>query len=134
MPTLFLIDDDEVEHKLIARMLKKYEAPYALVGAHDGQTALDLLTDGQVPSPHLILLDLNMPCMDGFEFLDRLAENPAHRNAPVFVLSTSETADDRARAWTRNIAGYFVKPVDPNEYEKWCRFLLDYLAAVRFPA
>lgn len=78
-----------------------------------GIEALEILRgeNGRTPPshPYLILLDLNMPRMNGFEFLEELRKNPALHSTLVFVLTTSAEEEDRVRAYGHNVAGYVLK-------------------------
>ena len=110
---IILIDDDDIDAEAVARLLAGHHLPYQLTIFPDG-CAAQLALSGAFGSalragPYLILLDLNMPRMNGFEFLDWLQGEPAFANAPVFIVSTSDDSVDRCRALRRHIAGYLAK-------------------------
>lgn len=110
--TLLVVDDDLIQRKAIRRALRQRELSNPVLTAEDGLEALAILRgEGQDPieRPYLILLDLNMPRMDGIEFLTELRQDPLHRSAIVFVLTTSREEEDRARAYDLNVAGYIVR-------------------------
>jgi CheY-like chemotaxis protein len=86
---VLLVDDEEVTHYLVRQLLPR--AAYRLWIAHEGTDALDRLTDH---SPDVILLDLSMPGMDGFEFLNRLRQEPSLKSLPVIVLSSAVLQPD----------------------------------------
>jgi CheY-like chemotaxis protein len=111
--SVLLVDDDEVEIIGIQRAFRKNELPYRLRVARDGAQALDIVRgrDGELrlERPFVVLLDLNMPRMNGFEFLRELRSDPVHHQAVVFVLTTSPAAIDRSAAYDQHVAGYIVK-------------------------
>ena len=82
---------------------------------------------------YLVLLDLNMPRMNGFEFLRALRADDALRATVVFVLSTSGSDGDRARAYNEGIAGYMVKSGLGPQLKGLARFLVEYDSAVLLP-
>ena len=108
--TLLLVDDDDVDVMGIRRALKKLGISNPLVRAHDGQEALTMLrTPGVVHRPYIIILDINMPRMNGLEMMAELRKDPDLSRAVVFVLTTSKTDEDKLAAYDQHIAGYIVK-------------------------
>jgi CheY-like chemotaxis protein len=111
--TLLVVEDDEVDLMAIKRGFKQQKIANDLVAAKDGVEALRILRGGPgrepLPKPYIILLDLNMPRMNGFEFLGELRQDPVLRTSVVFVLTTSKSDEDRARAYASNVAGFNVK-------------------------
>lgn len=112
---ILLVDDDEVDVMNVQRAFKKNNIVNPLYVAGDGIEALALLRgDGAVAVPdqrRLVLLDLNMPRMNGLEFLRALREDPELRGITVVVLTTSDDDRDKVEAYNMNVAGYIVKPV-----------------------
>ena len=112
---ILLVDDDEVDVMNVQRAFKKNNIINPLYVATNGLEALELLRgqDGPaIPGPRrLILLDLNMPKMNGLEFLRAIREDPALRSLTVVVLTTSDDERDRIEAYNLNVAGYILKPV-----------------------
>lgn len=109
---VLVIDDDEVDVENIRRAFNEARADVELFTAFDGREGLDLLLAGSVPLEHLlILLDLNMPRMNGIEFLEQLRANLTLRHLPVVVLTTSDTERDVVNAYNFNVAGYLLKPM-----------------------
>lgn len=111
--SLLLVEDDAIDVMTVERMLRKQHIANPLFVARDGVEALEMLR-GQggrqpVPAPFLILLDLNMPRMNGLEFLTELRRDPQHQRATVFVLTTSDAPEDRLAAYEHRVAGYIVK-------------------------
>lgn len=117
MLNILLVEDDEVDIMTVQRAFKKGNIANPLYLANNGLEALSLLRDtpGQPslipPERRLILLDLNMPKMNGLEFLRELRADPAIRHIPVVVLTTSNEERDRVDAYNFNVAGYILKPV-----------------------
>jgi CheY-like chemotaxis protein len=97
MPIL-LVEDDVVDARTVERALRELNVTNPLLKAGDGEEALALLGDGKKPG--LILLDLNMPRMDGLEFLQELKKDPALQAIPVVILTTSESEQDIEYAYT----------------------------------
>ncbi|WP_421875873.1 response regulator [Pacificispira sp.] len=116
---ILLVEDDEVDRMLFHRALKKAGAKCTVVDATDGAEALELLQSltgsgersGQAQNT-VIVTDINMPRMNGHEFVAAVRENPDLANAVVFVYSTSATEEDRHLAYSRHVAGYLLKRGD----------------------
>src|SRR5271168_4913831 len=111
--TIMVVDDDRVDTMAIRRSLRQLQITNPVIAAKDGIEALERLRgdNGQqkVNHPLLVLLDLNMPRMGGIEFLEELRRDPILQNTLVFVMTTSSLAEDRARAYAKNVAGYILK-------------------------
>lgn len=135
--TVLLVEDDDVAAESVVRSFTRHGAPFPVVWAEDGLVALAALRgeDAQrrVPRPRVILLDLNMPRMNGFEFLQQLRSDPGLADDVVFVLTTSDADSDRTRAYHAHIAGYMVKAAVGPQFSKLAQLLADYKVAVRLP-
>jgi len=107
--TLFIVDDDDIDAIALERALRKLRLLNTVRRAHDGQEALNLLRAGEIPAPFIILLDLNMPRMNGLEFLEALRTDPMLTHAVVFVLTTSKSDEDLVAAYRKHVAGYVFK-------------------------
>ena len=107
--TLFLIEDDDVDAMTIERAFSKLRIGNPLVRARDGLEALEMLQQGVVKKPYIILLDLQMPRMNGLEFLETVRADPLLKNSVIFILTTSSSEDEMMRAYSNQIAGYFLK-------------------------
>lgn len=114
---ILLVEDDEVDVMNVKRAFKKNNITNPLYIAGNGLEALSFLRsdNGQsavVPTQRrLILLDLNMPKMNGLEFLHEMRADPDLRSTPVIVLTTSDEDRDKVEAYKLNVAGYILKPV-----------------------
>ncbi|MES2013997.1 MAG: response regulator [Pseudomonadota bacterium] len=107
--TLFIVDDDDIDAIALERALRKLRLLNTVQRARDGQEALDLLRAGAISTPYIILLDLNMPRMNGLEFLQALRADPALTHSVVFVLTTSKSDEDLVSAYRKHVAGYVLK-------------------------
>lgn len=113
---ILLVEDDEVDVLTVKRALRDLKVDNELVLASNGEEAIALLRDNERPRPALILLDLNMPRMNGFEFLRAARENDLIEGIPVVVLTTSRQDQDIFEGFKLNVAGYMVKPVDYRKF------------------
>lgn len=109
---ILLVDDDRVDVMTTKRALKDINVTNPVYTAGNGEEALKLLRDGKTEKPGVILLDLNMPRMNGVEFL-RVIKNDAYlKRIPVVVLTTSKEEEDKVESFSLGVAGYMIKPVD----------------------
>ena len=117
MLNILLVEDDEVDVMTVQRAFKKGNITNPLYIAGNGIEALAMLrgVSGQASAiprdRRIILLDLNMPKMNGLEFLQELRADPTIRHIPVVVLTTSNEEQDRVQAYNLNVAGYILKPI-----------------------
>ncbi len=123
---ILLVEDDDIDAMTVLRTLKQLGAPNPLDRASDGERALAFLRDPANPRPGLILLDINMPRMNGIEFVAEIKRDPALRLIPVVVLTTSVEEGDRLAAFSNSVAGYMVKPVDFPQFVKVMSLIRDY--------
>jgi CheY-like chemotaxis protein len=110
---ILLVDDDEVDVMNVQRAFKKNNILNPLYVARDGVEALEVLrANGAMPRERrLVLLDLNMPRMNGLELLRAIREDADLRTITVVVLTTSDDDRDKVEAYNLNVAGYILKPV-----------------------
>ncbi|MFP8966923.1 response regulator [Pokkaliibacter sp. CJK22405] len=132
--TLFLVEDDDVDAESIQRSFEKERIANPIVRANDGMEALEMLRQGQVPSPFVILLDLQMPRMNGIEFLEAIREDPVLDCAVIFVLTTSTAERDITASYDHNIAGYFIKDEAAIGFRDVVRLLDGYWNIAELPA
>ena len=136
--TILLVEDDEVDVRAIRRGLEKQKISNPLIPATDGIEALQLLRgEGgrtKVPRPYLILLDLNMPRMNGIQFLQELRKDPRLTDSIVFVLTTSAAEEDQVAAYKEHIAGYLVKAEAGENFLKAIQLLDKFVITVQFPS
>jgi CheY-like chemotaxis protein len=121
----------------LRRAFQQLKIVNPLTVARDGIEALEILRGGSdrtpLPRPYLILLDLNMPRMNGIEFLHALRADATLRDAIAFVLTTSRVDEDRIAAYQHNVAGYIVKSDFGNGFLHAVRLLKHYWRVVEFP-
>jgi CheY-like chemotaxis protein len=112
---ILLVEDDEVDVMNVKRAFKKNNINNPLFVANNGREALDALWGKNplliIPSPRIVLIDINMPKMGGIEFLGELRQDPELRGTSVFVMSTSNEESDKIAAYDLNVAGYILKPL-----------------------
>lgn len=113
---LLLIEDDSLDIMHVERTFKKLNIIHKLYVAKNGQEALSLLKGEGVekvyPLPSLIMLDINMPKMDGFEFLSILRNDEELKDIKVFIMTTSNQEEDKNMAKALGVSGYIVKPLN----------------------
>jgi CheY-like chemotaxis protein len=131
---LLIVDDDELTAESLQRSLRKVSGVFRVLSAEDGQEALDILrgrSEKQIEKPFIVLLDLNMPRMNGFEFLGELRADSRFRGTVVFVLSTSDAEMDISRAYEQCIAGYMVKTIVGSQFSQIAKMLIEYAETIR---
>lgn len=131
---ILLVEDDEVDVMNVKRAFEKNKILNPLFVATNGLEALSMLREGKVPRQRrLVLLDLNMPGMNGFEFLRQLRADPELSMTPVVVLTTSGDEKDRIEAYGFNVAGYLRKPVEFPRFMEVTAALNKYWTLVEMP-
>lgn len=132
--TILVVDDDDIDAMGIKRALKSLRILNPVVRARDGIEGLALLRDHQtVKRPYIILLDINMPRMNGLEMLAALRNDPILSSAVVFVLTTSKIDEDRVAAYAKNVAGYIVKSEVGDGFMRVIEMLDHYWRIVELP-
>ena len=121
--SILIVEDDAGHARLIEKNLKRAKISNRITRVENGQEALDFLhSEGafegiERPSPLLVLLDLNMPVLDGYQVLERMKADPDTKKIPVVVLTTTDDAREVARCYQLGCSVYITKPVD---YESFC--------------
>ena len=120
---ILLVEDDQVDVMNVERAFKKNNIINPLHITSNGEEALNYLRNEDkfidpqsFPRPGIILLDINMPVMNGIEFLKIVKADQELRSIPVIILSTSHEEGDRVKSFDLSVAGYIVKPVDFNKF------------------
>jgi CheY-like chemotaxis protein len=131
--TLFLIEDDDIDAMSIKREFKRRKIANPIIRAKDGLEASYFLDSGKIIRPFVILLDLQMPRMNGLEFLTKLRANSDYKNSVVFVFTTSEDEQDISNSYEYNIAGYFIKDEVGDGFIGIVDILDDYWKVVHLP-
>lgn len=124
-PILVMLVEDNIDHaEFVIRTLEEHRVANQVRHFLDGQSALDFLFrrgefEGEItPRPHVILLDLRLPRVDGIVVLKTIKEDEDLKSIPVVVLTTSEAEKDVARAYYNHANSYLVKPVGFEEFKK----------------
>lgn len=135
--TILIVDDDKVDMMAIKRSFRDLKIANPVIEASNGIEALEYLR-GQngrtkVPTPCLVLLDLNMPCMSGIEFLQELRSDPELHQTIVFVLTTSSADEDRTRAYNHHVSGYVLKYKPGQTFLEAISMLEAYWKIIEFP-
>jgi len=117
MRSVLLVEDDFFDTMTVQKSFEKFSIQHKLYTAFNGLEALDLLlgrngVEAISPRPEVILLDLNMPKMNGHEFLTEIRQHDDLRDIPVFVITTSSMDVDRLSAQNLGVEGYIIKPLD----------------------
>jgi CheY-like chemotaxis protein len=113
---ILLVDDDDVDAIITQRALNELKVTNELIRKVDGEDALTYLKDEHNPRPCVILLDLNMPRINGFEFLKIAKADENLKKIPVVVLTTSDVDQNIVDSFNLGVAGYIVKPVDYKQF------------------
>jgi CheY-like chemotaxis protein len=130
---ILLVEDDAVDVMNVRRAFKKNKLTNTIHEAKNGLEALEVLRKGTLPARHLVLLDLNMPKMNGIEFLRELRADPDLVTTSVVVLTTSNEERDRVEAYKLNVAGYLLKPVTFPSFVDLMAALNKYWTLVELP-
>jgi len=135
--SILMVEDDDIDAMAIERAFKKLKLANPLTRASDGLEALEYLrgTNGKdfIERPHILLLDINMPRMNGLELLDEIRNDPKLADTIVFVLTTSKADQDIIAAHNHNVAGYIVKSDVADGFIKVIELLDSYWRIVTFP-
>ncbi len=134
MLNILLVEDDEVDVMNVKRAFEKAHVSNPLYVAGNGLEALEMLRGTTIPQERrLVLLDLNMPKMNGIEFLEALRADPALSSTSVVVLTTSNDDQDKIDAYNLNVAGYLLKPVTFSNFCERMATLDKYWTLVEMP-
>ena len=114
-PSILLVEDDQMDVMNVQRELRKQNIDVPLVHARNGREALNLLRgengEARIALPNVVMLDINMPRMNGLELLDILRSDPEFVGLNVFIMTTSDLDSDRLRAQQLAVSGYIIKPL-----------------------
>jgi len=131
---ILLVEDDQVDVMNVKRAFEKNRITNPLHVATDGVEGLAMLRNGRFPKDRrLVLLDLNMPRMNGIELLREMRRDPDLQSTPVVVLTTSNDDRDKVDAYNLNVAGYLLKPVTFTNFVEVMAALNKYWSLVELP-
>jgi CheY-like chemotaxis protein len=131
---VLLIEDDPGDVLMTREAFEDAKVANNLYVVSDGEDALAFLrregAHAEVPRPDLVLLDLNLPRVDGREVLEQIKNDPALRSIPVVVLTTSESEDDIVHSYSLHANAYVTKPVDFDRFHQVVRQIDDFFVSV----
>jgi len=131
---ILLVEDDSIDAMAVKRAIKEMKLANTLVHKKNGEEALAHLRDQANAEPCLIFLDLNMPKMNGLEFLKVLKSDPNLKRIPVVVLTTSNEQRDVVESFKYGVAGYMVKSVDYEKFSQTMKVIDQYWTLSEHPA
>lgn len=123
--SILLIEDDLIEVMKLKRTISSLKLNHTIIEANNGEVALEILNKKDA-LPDIILLDLNMPKINGIEFLSILKADDVLKYLPTIVLTTSNNYKDVLECYRIGIAGYVIKPLKYDDYVSKMGKLLDY--------
>jgi len=134
---ILLAEDDLIDEKAFLRAIEKLRIRNPVTVARDGLEAWNILkgTDGKapLPRPNLLVLDINMPRMNGLELLERIRDDADLHDSIVFMLTTSNDDADKIEAFNLNVAGYMLKSDVGNSFIKALELVDNYWRVMEFP-
>jgi CheY-like chemotaxis protein len=134
---ILLVEDDDGDAKAVVRAFEKARIANPIVRALDGVEALQILkgTEKQprLEHPYLLLVDLNMPRMDGIQLVTAIREDPELHDTIVFILTTSNRAQDKHAAYSLNVTGYILKEKAGEDFLKLFSLVESYWRIVEMP-
>lgn len=131
--TILLVEDDDIDAMAVQRGFDKHKIANQIVRAKDGLEALELIRSEGIERPYLVLLDLNMPRMNGFEFLEQVRVDDELKKTTIFVLTSSKEEEDVLKAYDLHVAGYFVKSEVGAEFNEIIHLLGGYWKVAHLP-
>lgn len=134
---ILLVEDDDVDAEMVLRACRRREIDNPFTIVRNGIEALEILRGSEdqprLPRPYLILLDINMPRMNGIEFLQEVRKDDKLKHSIIFVLTTSNNDEDKLAAYNEQVAGYLLKSSLTSDFQHIAGLLDSYRCAVEFP-
>ena len=130
---ILLVEDDSVDVMTVKRAFKELDVTNELISAGDGEEALDYLNNHNAIKPCVILLDLNMPRMNGMEFMRIAKADESLKTIPIIVFTTSNTEQDITQSFELGAAGYMVKSVDYHKFIETIETINSYWTLSKLP-
>ena len=122
---ILLVEDNIIEILKLKRAIENLGMNHEVLEAENGEIALDSIKQEEI-NPDIVLLDLNMPKMNGLEFLAIVRNDESMRHLPIIILSTSNNNRDLMEAYKLGVSGYILKPLKYDDYVKKIEFTLQY--------
>lgn len=123
---ILLVEDDYLDQKSLRRAMRDINVSNPLIVHENGKDALCFLRQEKESVPALIILDLNMPQMNGIEFLNIIKADEKYKKIPVVVLTTSDEKKDRVQCFESGVAGYMKKPVEYFQFVDVVKTIFNY--------
>ena len=134
---ILLVEDDDGDARAVARAFQKSKIANKIFRAIDGLDALDVLKGNngkeKIPNPCLLLVDLNMPRMNGIDLIKALRQDPEWHKTIVFVLTTSKRDEDKAASYDLNVSGYVLKETAGHDFLNLINLMESYWRIVEMP-
>jgi CheY-like chemotaxis protein len=137
---LLVVEDSNDDFRMLQRLMQRMEVRNPIIRCVNGDEALDFLYQGgsykdteEVPKPSVILLDLNLPGLDGRDVLERLKQDGSLKEIPIVVFTTSSSPKDVEFCYQKGANGYLVKPMNVEELQKTVQAFVDYWLEVNIP-
>ena len=130
---ILLVEDDRVDAMTVKRALKELKVTNRLCVVGNGEEAVAFLQEARNEKPCIILLDVNMPKMNGIEFLTVIKRDDSLKTIPVVMLTTSRADQDRIGSFALGVAGYMLKPVDYLQFMETMRAISLYWTLSELP-
>lgn len=122
---ILLVEDNIIEILKLKRAIEYLGINHEVLEAENGEIALDSIKQEEI-NPDIVLLDLNMPKMNGLEFLAIVRNDESMRHLPIIILSTSNNNRDLKEAYKLGVSGYILKPLKYDDYVKKIEYTLQY--------
>jgi CheY-like chemotaxis protein len=130
---ILLVEDDKIDYMTVKRAIKELKVTNKLIWAENGEEAINYLKDENNAMPGIILLDINMPKMNGIEFLKIAKKDEKLKLIPIVVITTSKDEYDKIQSFDLGVAGYMEKPVDYKQFVEVVRTINLYWTLSEFP-
>ena len=128
---ILVVEDDEIDVKALLKAFKKLKIANPVTVAKDGIEGWEALQE--LPRPYLIILDINMPRMNGIELLEKIRASKKHHDSIIFILTTSTDDEDKFEAFNLNAAGYMLKSDMGESFIRAIEMIEQYWKVVEFP-
>jgi CheY-like chemotaxis protein len=119
-PSILLVEDDQMDVMNVQRELRRQNINVPVLHARNGREALKMLRgeggESKIAKPSLVMLDINMPRMNGLELLEALRSDPEFVGLNIFIMTTSDLESDRLRAQELAVSGYIIKPLSFDKF------------------
>jgi CheY-like chemotaxis protein len=130
---ILLVEDDRVDAMTVKRALSEIDSNSAVYIVTNGEEALEFLRNKRNDRPGIILLDLNMPRMNGIDFLRVAKADPSLRRIPVIVLTTSQQESEKVESFNLGAAGYIIKPLSYEQFLEMVKAIDKYWTLSEIP-